>query len=254
MNISALELKEKYFYPKKAKWTGRLRSLTYKLIDAAFITKSPAGLQGSAVILHGASCSGKSTIIRQLNRRYAGCTYVEMDDYYGIEAGPDILNDVLNWLAAADVDTDRSRALVSSIEQSHGVSQKRSRHTAMVELLKACLSHDAVVTTCGNLPPPHIDNGYYQLLGQCTNKTVLHVLVAPDNAVHIKRIRARGRETLTKRFLNSNARWLRKREFYDLVLAGSESTAKMLESIQTSVLRKKEITDCDRALAKPTLL
>ncbi len=109
----------------------------------------------------------------------------------------------------------------------------------MVELIKTCLASEAVIATCGNLPPPHEDNGYYQLLGQCAGKTILHVLVAPDNAVHVKKIRSKGQTTLTKKHTASNDRWQQHKTLYDLVLTGSESAAQILELIHTTIRRTR---------------
>jgi hypothetical protein len=164
-----------------------------------------------------------------------------MDDlkYWRIQPDPDVLSAASKLLAEAGVETEKSKALVHSIEHSHREPLKNSRHGTMVELVKACIRHDPIVATCGNLPPPNVDNGFYSLLGQYTNKTILHVLVAPDNAVLAKRIHARRLDAQTERFIASNNRWLQNRSFYDLVLTGDEPPVKILDAIRTSILKKK---------------
>ena len=215
-----------------------VRRRVNKIIDAAFIVKSSAGLQGVAVVLHGASCSGKTTILRRLRRQYAGCTYMEADDlkYWKIDGDSDDLNVALNLLTDAGVEKDKSRALVRSMEEfSRLPDMAYSPYRVMVELLKTCLASDAVIATCGNLPPPHGDCGYYQLLAQCSRKTMSHVLVAPDKAVLEKRIRSRGQTADMERIIAENDWWKQHREYYDLVLTGNESTARMLELMRASI-------------------
>lgn len=232
---------------RKVPWIGRFRRLADRVIDTAAILKSPTGLQGAAVILHGASCSGKSTILRRLKRSYTGCTFLEMDDlkYWRVAPDADVLNAASNLLIEAGIETDKSKALVHSIEHSDREPQKNSRHGTMVELVKACIWHDPVIATCGNLPPPNVDKGFYRLLEQSTKKTVLHVLVAPDNTVLAKRIHARRLDAQAERFIASNNRWLQNRSFYDLVLTGDEPPAEALETIRTSISKKKRITAVD---------
>jgi len=219
-------------------WIRLFRRLANKVIDAAFIVKSPAGLHRTAVILHGDSCSGKSTILRRLRRRYAGCTYVEMDkfQYWKNEADPDILNVALNLLTDAGVERDKSRALVRSMEEFSRLPTY-SPYRVMVEMLKKCLANDAVIATCGNLPPPHGDFGYYQLLAQCTGKVISHVLIAPDEVEYVKRIRSRGKGAQAHNIVKKSSRRLRNRAFYDLVLTGNESTVRILELIRTTKRR-----------------
>lgn len=230
-------------------WTSSFRRLANKIfyaarrrvnkvIDAAYIFKTPAGLQRAAVILHGDSCTGKSTILRRLKRRYAGCTYMEADDlrYWKNEADPNLLKVALNLLTDAGVERDKSKALVRSIEEfSRLPGMAFSPHRVMVELLKTCLSSDAVIATCGNLPPPHGDCGYYQLLAQCTGMSLSHVLLAPDKAELAKRIRSRGQAAQLDTRIADNDWRIQHRAFYDLVLTGSESTARILELIRASI-------------------
>jgi len=224
--------------PHGVTWKRLFRRLANKVFDAAFIVKSPAGLQRTAVILHGDSCSGKSTVLRRLRRRYTGCTYMEADNlqYWKINADPDILNVALDLLTDAGVEKDKARALVRSIEEFSRLPDIHySPHRVMVELLKTCLASDAVIATCGNLPPPHGEFGYYQLLVQCTGKAISHVLIAPDDVEYAKRIRSRGRAAQADSIIKNSGWRLRNRAFYDLVLTGNESTARILELIRTSI-------------------
>jgi len=224
---------------------NKVRRLANIVFDAAFIVKSPAGLQRTAVILHGDSCSGKSTILRRLRRRYAGCTYMEADDlqYWKFEADPNVLNVALNLLADSGVEMDKARALVRSIEEfSRLPGMTYSPDRVMVELLKTCLANDAVIATCGNLPPPHGEFGYYQLLAQYTGKVILHVLIAPDDADYAKRIRSRGWAAQADNIIKNSGWRLRNRAFYDLVLTGSESNARILELIRASIGQTKVST------------
>jgi hypothetical protein len=220
------------------RWKKLFRRLANKVIDAAFIVKSPAGLQRTAVILHGDSCSGKSTILRRLRRRYTGCKYLEMDNlqYWKIDADPDILNVALNLLADAGVDMDKARALVRSIEEfGRRPGMTHSPHSAMVELLKICLTNDAVIATCGNLPPPHGEFGYYQLLAQCTGKSISHVLIAPDKAEYVKRIRSRSVVAQANSLIKNYGWRMQNRASYDLVVTGNESPARILELIRATI-------------------
>jgi hypothetical protein len=220
------------------RWKKLFRRLVNKVIDAAFIVKSPAGLQRTAVILHGDSCSGKSTILRRLRRRYTGCKYLEMDNlqYWKIDADPDILNVALNLLADAGVDMDKARALVRSIEEfGRRPGMTHSPHSAMVELLKTCLANDAVIATCGNLPPPHGEFGYYQLLAQCTGKSISHVLIAPDKAEYVKRIRSRSVVAQANSLIKNYGWRMQNRASYDLVVTGNESMARILELIRATI-------------------
>lgn len=217
---------------------NKVRGLANKAFDAAFIVKSPANLQGHVVILHGATCSGKTTILRQLRRRYAGCTFMEADDvkYWKSEGDPDDLNVALNLLRDAGVETDKARALVRSMEEfSRLPDMEYSPYKVMVELLKTCLASDAVIATCGNLPPPHGDCGYYQLLAQCSGKTMSHVLIAPDKAALAKRIRSRDQTAEMDIIIAENDWWMQHREHYDLFLTGNESPATMLELMRASI-------------------
>ena len=224
--------------PHGVTWKRLFRRLANKVFDAAFIVKSPVGLQRTAVILHGDSCSGKSTILRRLRRRYTGCTYMEMDNlgYWKVGKDPNILDIALNLLTDAGVEMDKSRALIQSIEQfSQLPGMSYSPYTVMVELIKTCLACDAVITTCGNLPPPHGEFGYYQLLAQCSGKAISHVLIAPDEAEYARRIRSRGRAAQVDNIINNSGWRLRNRAFYHLVLTGNESTARILELIRATI-------------------
>ena len=219
------------------KWRRIFRKLTNKAIDAAFIVKSSAGLGRSIVVLHGASCSGKSTILRRLRRRYSGCTYLEMDvlQYWRKEADSNILGVAAKILTEAGVDSGNATMLVRCIKHAHRLPKRNTRHRSMVELLRIGISNDTVIATCGDLPPPDVDNGYYELMAECTNKTILHVLIAPDDAVLAKRIQSRGQTAFVKEYIASNNRRLRHRAFYDLVLTGNESAAEMLALIRTAI-------------------
>lgn len=182
------------------------------------------------------------------------CVYLETDrlHYWEIEAEPGILNVALDFLMHADVEVKKSTELVGSIEQSRRKPQKPPRHGTLVELLKACLGRDAVIATFGNLLPPHADNGFYRLLGQCTNKTMLHVLVAQDNAVLARRIQARGLEAKLGRIIASNNWRLRNRTSYDLVLTGTEPTAGIMEMIRLSIAEKERAVGADDCPDHPT--
>jgi hypothetical protein len=110
----------------------------------------------------------------------------------------------------------------------------------MVELLKACLVHDTVIATCGDLPPPSHDNGYYEMLGRYTSKTALHVLMAPESKVIAERTRMRDREAEMDRWLAGNRWRLATQAYYDLVLSGTEPTANILELIRNSISNKRD--------------
>lgn len=224
------------------RWARRFRRLANKIIDAAFLViKSPAGLRRSVVILHGDSCSGKSTILRRLRRRYSGCKYLEMDvfQYWKAGADPGILNVALDLLAEAGVEKDKAKALVRSIEEfSRLPGMAHSPHRVTVELLKACLESDAVMATCGNLPPPHGEFGYYRLLAECTGKAVAHVLIAPDKAEYAKRIRSRSAIAQADSLIKNYGWRQQNRASYDLTVTGNEPPAEILESIRASLTTK----------------
>ena len=116
---------------------------------------------------------------------------------------------------------------------------KYPRHGSMVELLKACLLHDTVIATCGDLPAPNVDNGYYEMLGRYTSKTLLHVLVAPETKVLVERFKMRDRESEMNYWLLGQRWRLANRTSYDLVVSGSEPSAKLLKLIRNSILKKR---------------
>lgn len=226
---------------------GEFQRLALRVIDAAFLIKTPAAIQGAAVILHGASCSGKSSILRRLKKRYSGCTYLETDQlqYWTFEASPGLWKIALDLLTDAGVPLEQSRTLLQSIERAHREPGKNTRHGSMLELLMTCLKSEAVIATCGNLPSPYIDNGFYGLLGQCTNKKTLHVLVAPDSAVHAERIRAKGRDAMLEHLVATNNRLLGNRVHYDLILNSSESNALILDLFRATIIRKRSAAGSD---------
>jgi len=222
-----------------------LRRLTDKVIDATYIIKTPIGLQHTAVILHGDSCVGKSTILRQLKRRYVGCAFMEADNlmYWKMKADPRMLSLAGNLLTDTGVEKDKANALVRSIEQFGQLPDMAySPNSVMVELLKTCLVNDCVMATCGNLPPPHGEFGYYQLLAECTEKTMVHALIAPDKAELEKRIRSRGQVAQLETLLEGNDWRLRNKSYYNVVLTGNESTARILELIHASIGQTKAST------------
>jgi len=220
---------------------GIKRRLTERIVDAAFLIKSPANLAKAVVILHGASSTGKSYALRWLNRRYKGCVFIEMDQflYNKVLPDPGILKTALDLLTDAGIADNQAQALVQKIENSALLEGKDPRHRSMVELLKACLAHDTVIATCADLPPPRLDNGYYEMLGRYTSKTPLHVLVAPESKLLAERLRMRGRPDMD-RWLASNRRRLSNRAYYDLVLSGTERTANILELIRNSISNKRD--------------
>jgi chloramphenicol 3-O-phosphotransferase len=221
---------------------GIKRRLTKRIVDAAFLIKSPANLAKAVVILHGASSTGKSYALRWLNRRYKGCVFIEMDRFLRSRVLPDpgILKTALDLLTDAGVAVKQAHALAQKIENADLLEGKYPRHRSMVELLKACLAHDTVIATCGDLPPPRLDNGYYEMLGRYTLKTPLHVLVAPESKVLAERLRMRRRESDMDRWLASNRRRLSNKAYYDLVLSGTEPTANILELIRNSISNKRD--------------
>ena len=238
-------------------WIRRFRRLVNIIADAAFIIKAPADLQRVAVILHGDSCSGKSTILQRLRRRYSGCTYMEADDlqYWRIKPDPDILNIALDVLAVARVDDAKARKLVQTIEKFAELpGMTYSPYSVMVELIKTCLANDVVISTCGNLPPPHGEFGYYQLLAECSGKVISHVLVAPDSAEYAKRVRSRRRAAVADKLIKDYGWRQRHRAFYDLVVTGNESTARILELIRTTSIRTPTSSDVTKTeLIRPSL-
>ena len=63
---------------------GRIKRRTIeRIVDVAFLIKSPADLASGIVILHGTSCTGKSYALRWLKRKYKGCLFIEMDRFLG---------------------------------------------------------------------------------------------------------------------------------------------------------------------------
>jgi hypothetical protein len=221
---------------------GIKRRLTERIVDAAFLVKSPANLAKGVVILHGASCTGKSYALRWLRRRYKGCVYIEMDRflYNRVLPDPGILRAALELLTDAGVAINQAQALVQKIKNSDLVEGTDPRYASMVELLRACLAHDIVIATCGDLPAPHVDNGYYEMLGRYTSKTPLHVLVAPESKVLAERFKMRNRQSEMDYWL-AGQRWrLENRASYDLVVSGTEPTDKLLEMIRNSILDKQE--------------
>jgi hypothetical protein len=221
---------------------GIKRRLTERIVDAAFLIKSPANLARGVVILHGTSCTGKSYALRWLKRNYKGCVYIEMDRflYNRVLPDPGILKAALDLLTDAGVAVDQAQALVQKIKNADLVGGKDPRYASMVELLKACLAPDTVIATCGDLPPPHVDNGYYEMLGRYTSKTPLHVLVAPESKLLAERFKMRGRESEMDHWLAGQRLRLANRASYDLVVSGTEPTAKLLELIRNSLLDKQD--------------
>ena len=61
------------------KTVKRLKTKLGRVVDAAFVLKRPLGLSDALVLIHGASCSGKSTVLRTLARRYRGFFALEAD-------------------------------------------------------------------------------------------------------------------------------------------------------------------------------
>jgi hypothetical protein len=221
---------------------GIKRRLTERIVDAAFLIKSPSNLAKGIIILHGTSCTGKSYALRWLRRKYKGCVFIEMDRVLGHRTLPDpeILKTALDLLTEAGVAVNQAHALVQKIKNADLVGGRYPRYGSMVELLKACLAHDTVIATCGDLPAPHIDNGYYEILGRYTLKTPLHVLVAPETKVLEERFKMRGRESEMDHWL-AGQRWrMANRASYDLVVSGTEPTAKLLELIRNSLLDKQD--------------
>jgi len=156
--------------------------------------------------------------------------------YWKIDADPDILNVALNLLADAGVEKDKAKALVRSIDEfSRLPGMTYSPHSVMVELLKTCLANDAVIATCGNLPPPHGEFGYHQLLAQCSGKAISHVLIAPDKAEYVKRIRSRSVVAQANSLIKNYGWRMQNRASYDLVVTGNESMARILELIRATI-------------------
>lgn len=203
------------------------------IADAAFHVKSPSGFHATAVILHGASCVGKSSLLRKLRRRITGCVFVEMDDfeYWKHEAACPLHDDVFRLLTEAGVNENQARELSHSIERCNR-TYCGDRTRVMVELLGACRAHDAVISTCGNLPPPHEDHDFYRLLATHTGMRPLHVLLAPSLAVQTRYIRSRGRSAKMDGYIADQRKRLHEQANYDLVLNGGESTAGILEWIR----------------------
>jgi hypothetical protein len=228
---------------RPVKLRQRIRWLTERILDAAFYIniKSPVNLSKGVVILHGSSCVGKSYVLRWLERRYKGCVFIEMDQflYKNVLPDPGILKTALDLLTDAGVPVNQAKAFVQKIENVELVGGN-PRHRSMVELLKACLVHDTVIATCGDLPAPGYDNGYWEMLCRYTSKTALHVLVAPESKVLAERIRIRNREAEMDRWL-VGYRWrLANRAYYDLVISGIEPTVNILELIRDSISNKRD--------------
>lgn len=220
-----------------------IRRIFSRVIDLLVVFKSPAGLPGCTVILHGASCTGKSTILELVKRHYNQCHYVDMDifRYWESEAGPDELNEAHSLLNEAHTDESLSQEMLHSIEHSHQVPGGKSRNRVMIELLRLSLEFDTVMVTCGNLPPPFVAGDYYTLLERCTDHVVVHVLLAPDPHILEKRVRLRGRSAQLEDYVSSNNWWLKNRASYDLVLSGSESTTEVVDSIRECLTRKSSM-------------
>ena len=218
------------------------RKTTERIVDTAFLIKTPANLSSGVVILHGASCTGKSYALRWLKRKYKGCVFIEMDRFLGHKVLPDsgILKTALDLLAEAGVSVNQAHALVQKIKTADLVGGRYPRYTSMVELLKACLLHDTVIVTCGDLPAPHVDNGYYEMLGRYTSKTPLHVLVAPEAKVLAERFKMRGRESEMDYWIVGQRWRMANRASYDLIVSGTEPSAKLLELIRDSILEKQD--------------
>ena len=212
-----------------------------KIIDAVFIFKSPVGLQKIIIIIHGASCSGKSTVLRRLKRRYNGFKFVEADNFqYTVREEKKtysaMLEKLLKLLIDGGADRGKATSLVESIHDRASLPGLLNLpYKTMAGLVEECLKNDVVIATCGNLPPPHWNGDYYRLLESCTGKGVLHVLIAPDNATYMKRVRSRCLDAKMEKLVTTNSWRLEFKKRYHLVLTGCETTKMIVAMIHASV-------------------
>jgi hypothetical protein len=224
-------------------WRGiksLFRRFIGKVVDAVFIFKSPFGLQKIIIIIHGASCSGKSTVMRRLKRRYNGFKFVEADNFqYTVREEKKtysaMLEKVLKLLIDRGADRGKATSLVESIQDFASLpGLLNPPYKTMAGLVKECLENDVVIATCGNLPPPHWNGDYYRLLASCTGKGVLHVLIAPDNTTYMKRVRSRYLDAKMEKLLTTNSWRLENKQEYQLVLTGCEKTKMIVAMIHAS--------------------
>jgi len=219
------------------------------LVDAAFI-KKPFELSSCVIILHGASCSGKSTLLRRLRRRHTGAQFIEADDFRYTERIEDqlsLVKEARRSLSQSGVDAKEVELLIQTINEFAALPGLRyPPYKTMIGLIKACAESDVVVTTCGNLPPPNWSGEYYARLKEATGKSVLHVLLAPTKEVHRQRAEARGLGGQFAERYQGQIWRLETKVFYDIVLSGSEDIVKIVEMIRESSFERGLATSLTR--------
>ena len=243
-------------------------TLYNKVLDKIYVFKLPINLDKVVVIFHGASCSGKSYYLRWLSRKYNGFRAVEMDRYLHskIKPNPEFIENAFNKLSDSlfehlivnfinpEFVNEKSNRLEEIIRSSDLLDGKNPRYVSMIELFKESLINNVVICTCGDLPPPRLDNGYYRLLGNYTSKVIIHVLIGPNNEVLKKRIKFRGREQVMEKWLESNRRRISNKKYYDILLNGVESISDVVESINEAVIKKRNIKNAHSDSKESTII
>lgn len=219
----------------------RLKTKLGRVVDAAFVFKRPLGLSDALVILHGTSCSGKSTILRALARRFRGFAAVEGDRLGYMAREPDgtdgqLMNETFEFLLGAGIDQQRARRLLDTVDEFAALEGLRyPPHRTMTGLIRACCKNSVVVATCGNLPPPTWQGGFYRELTSCTGQQALHVLIAPEEADFRRRVEARNLGERMETLVAGNAWRLDRQGDYGLVLDGSEAIEPIVGMIRERI-------------------
>ena len=222
------------------KTVKRLKTKLGRVVDAAFVLKRPLGLSDALVLIHGASCSGKSTVLRKLTRRYRGFFALEADRLGYAVREPDetyaqVKEETFQCLLGAGVERQGAKQLIATVDEFAQLGPRHPPYRTMTGLIRACLEHRVVVATCGNLPPPKGGGGFYRELSACTGMRVRHLVMAPDEVNFRKRVETRNLGGRMETLISDHAWRLDSLGDYDLVLDGSEPIAEIVGMIRESI-------------------
>lgn len=143
------------------------------------------------IILFGASCTGKSYLMAEMQTLDPALVTFEMDTVYYTKAdfvAANLPGD-LEWLST----TLQQPEINAAVEASSSRQQ-----ICMISLLKLVVGDKRFVTTCGELPRPGAR--FYDLLRTELGVDLSSVLVKPSITKHLYRICRRGRLRRIVRF------------------------------------------------------
>lgn len=180
-------------------------------------------------ILHGASCSGKSYILKKARLEFPEIAYIDIDKSKYWQPNPpiEIHKTFYRWYEEwSKLNDPKCRDLIENIN----ASSDSIKYTKIL-LIRACYNRITFASTCGNLPKP--DDKFYTFVLNCFNTKISHVLIVPPKNKFVEQVYMRGKKRIDRldELLRQYEGRKREKDKYDEIVIDNIDIAKFIKKV-----------------------